>query len=367
MGEHKLYILKAKQVMRPDRAVRAPLLLGVLLLTLLFALAGPARWGHAQRPRPARPLSAWIADWDLARGMAAWRAHPGLFDSIRIFAAYFDTQDQPVLAAPWVGLLGKDVRRVFGNTPVFLTVVNDLTTPTGKGNKLKDPELVRRLVSDPAARAAHIESLVALARQYGFHGLEIDYENVTAAVWPQFLLFIQALQQRTEREGLALSVLLQPQARYLGTPLPVGPAYVLMGYNLFGSHSGPGPKATPDFLTRQAAALAAIGALDATSLALATGGFDWTGPKAATQLDEQAATSLLARTRAVSERSDPDGYVVSRYRDASGVAHEVWHADPQTLATLWQAARDAGFSNLVLWRLGGNSPALFQWLATLKR
>ena len=346
------------------RGVVPALLLGAcLFLSLSLTTAAPAQ---TVAPGRAAGLSAWLADWDLARGMAEWRAHPGLFDSVRIFAAYFDEKDRPYLAPAWASLFSGDVRRVFGRTPAFLTVVNDWTTASGKNNRLKDPQLVRRLLADPATRAAHIDALIALVRSNGFSGLEIDYENIDAAVWPQFLDFVAALYQRTQRERLTLAVLLQPQARYLGTPLPAGPQYVLMGYNLFGSHSGPGPKATPEFLVQQAQSLRAIGALDATALALATGGYDWSAPKVAAQLDEAAAAALVARTQAVSRRSAPDGYLVSQYRDTKGVSHEVWHADAQTLATLWQAASAAGFSRLVVWRLGGNAPELFNWLQTLK-
>lgn len=311
-------------------------------------------------------LSAWIADWDLSRGLAEWRSHPGLFDSVRVFAAYFNEKGDPFLSPEWAKILGSDVKGVFGQTPAFLTVVNDLTTASGKGNKLKDPELVRRLVSSPEARARHIEALITLAGRSKFSGLEIDYENVSASVWPEFLLFVGELYRQTQSHGLALSVLLQPQRRYLATPLPAGPAYVLMGYNLFGSHSGPGPKATPSFLAEQAASLRSIGALDATALALATGGFDWTGGKAAKQLGEAEAAALLAQKKVDPTRSPEDGYLVSRYRDDKDQDHEVWHADATTLATLWRAARSAGFRRLVVWRLGGNAPALFDWLVTFK-
>ncbi|WP_233489611.1 glycoside hydrolase family 18 protein [Solidesulfovibrio fructosivorans] len=316
---------------------------------------------------PTDRLTAWIAYWDLPRGMAEWRAHPGLFDTVRVFAASFDDKDRPYLAPEWDALFHGDVSRAFGRTPAFLTVVNDVVAaPSGKNARLKDPELVKRLVSTPAARTAHIGALVALAKRSRFSGLEIDYENIAADDWPAFLDFVRELYQRTSREGLALSVLLQPQARYLGKPLPVGPQYLLMGYNLFGSHSGPGPKATPAFLANQASALRAIGALSATGLALSTGGFDWTEGKSAVQLDETAAATLVARKKVPSTRSAPDGYLVSQYRDAEGKSHEIWHADAQTLSTLWQAARTAGFSRLAIWRLGGNAPGLFDWLQSLK-
>lgn len=364
MGQHKLYILRGT----PGESRKIPLAstLLVALALALVLLAGPARPAMGQTGRPDDRLTAWIAYWDLPRGMAEWRAHPGLFDTVRVFAASFNDKDQPYLAPEWEALFHGDVEHAFGRTPAFLTVVNDLTPPSGKNARLKDPALVKRLVSTPAARAAHSDALIALAKRSRFAGLEIDYENITADDWPAFLDFIRELYQRTSQQGLALSVLLQPQARYLGKPLPVGPQYLLMGYNLFGSHSGPGPKATPAFLADQANALRAIGALSATGLALSTGGFDWTEGKSAVQLDETAAATLVARKKVPSTRSAPDGYLVSQYRDAEGKSHEIWHADAQTLSTLWQAARAAGFSRLAIWRLGGNAPGLFDWLQSLK-
>ncbi len=360
MGRHKLHILKKIRAVRRDSFLAAALLCAALFLALA---PGPAR-GQAQGAAPHGQVTAWIADWDLARGLAEWRSHPGLFDSVRVFSANFDSRDQPALTPEWAKILGSDVSGVFGPARVYLTVVNDVATPTGKGNILKDPALVSRLVATPASRAGHVEALVALAKRHKFPGLEIDYENVAAADWPNFLAFVEALYRRTQAEGLALSVLLQPQRRYLASPLPKGPGYVLMGYNLFGFHSGPGPKATPEFLADQAAALRAIGALEATSLALATGGFDWTGPKAARQLTETEAQTLLAQKNVRPTRSPADGYLVSRYSDDKGQNHDVWHADGETLATLWRAGRAAGFTRLAVWRLGGNTPSLFSWLAT---
>ncbi|KHK03699.1 glycosyl hydrolase family 18 protein [Desulfovibrio sp. TomC] len=349
-----------------------PLALALLALCLLWACVPPAKQGSAQTAAPAASLgpndriTAWIADWDLASGLAEWRAHPQLFDSVRIFAAYFDQSDHAALSPAWTAALGNDVTSVFGPTPAYLTVVNDIATPTGKGNKLKDPELVRRLLATPQSRAAHIDELIRLAKRHHFAGIEIDYENVAAPTWPDFSLFIAELYAAASPQRLAVSIVLQPQRRYLTAPLPIGPAYVLMGYNLFGSHSGPGPKATPAFLTEQANSLRAIGLLGDTALALATGGFDWTEGKAAKQLTEVEAAALVAQKSAQSTRSALDGYLVSRYRDAAGKDHEVWHADAATFETLWQAARTAGFTRLAVWRLGGNAPALFDWLATHK-
>lgn len=354
MGRHKLHVLGRPRTVRQ----RVALLAAAVSCACVLLSVVPAR---------AAALTAWIADWDLARGLAEFRSHPGLFDSIRVFSANFDEKDRPSLAPDWARLLGRDASAVFGTTPVYLTVVNDVVAASGKGLRLKDPALVARLTASPEARERHGDALIALAKQHHFQGIEIDYENVAEEDWPNFLAFVAALQGRAASEGLALAVLLQPQHRYLAAPLPPGPQYVLMGYNLFGFHSGPGPKATPAFLSAQAAALRAIGALDATTLALATGGFDWTGAQKASQLTESEAQALLAKNRATPARASENGYLVSRYRDDAGKDHEVWHADGQTMDMLWQAAQAAGFGKLAIWRLGGNSPSLFAFLSGLKR
>ncbi|WP_300157270.1 glycosyl hydrolase [Solidesulfovibrio sp.] len=356
MGRHQLHILKIIQA-----ACRGLPLAAALVCAALFLVA-PARATAA-----GTEITTWIADWDLARGLTEWRAHQGLFDSVRVFSASFDEKDRPALSPDWARVLGRDAAAVFGGTPAYLTVVNDVVTPSGKGNKLKDPGLVSRLLATPDSRSRHLDALLSLARDSRFQGLEIDYENVAEADWPAFLDFVAALWQRANASGLRLSVLLQPQRRYLSRPLPPGPQYVLMGYNLYGFHSGPGPKATPAFLAEQAAALRALGALSSTTLALATGGFDWTGPKAARQLTEAEARALLAQQAAAPTRSAGDGYLVARYRDGTGKDHEVWHADGQTLGTLWQAGRQAGFAGLAVWRLGGNTPSLFEFLSSLRK
>ena len=90
------------------RAMRQGFSLALALFTAIFLLAcvGPAGPASAQSRAAAQTspalvndrLSCWIADWDLARGLAEWRAHPGLFDTVRVFAAYFDEAGKPALA-----------------------------------------------------------------------------------------------------------------------------------------------------------------------------------------------------------------------------------------------------------------------------
>ncbi|WP_052014712.1 hypothetical protein [Desulfovibrio sp. X2] len=340
----------------------APKVGGLLLLACLCLL--PAGCGPSNVRYEAAPidsLGAWSVDWDQRRGLDEISANPGLFDRISVFAAYFDGEGNLFLAPEWVRALSDPAAppRSLG-VPLYLCVVNDRVAKGAE--KRKDPALVNRFLGDPAARAEHVRQILALAEGRGFSGVELDYENVLEADWPRYLAFLPELRDALAARGLSLSVVLEPKRRYLGHALPQGIDYTVMGYNLFGSHSGPGPKATPTFLASLAASLRAIGGLDRCALALATGGFDWREGKAVKSLTESDA-ERLARSVGCSPGRDPEsGYRTCSYDDAQGRRHEVWYADGATFATLWDAARTAGFRKLYVWRLGGNEPDLFTML-----
>lgn len=331
----------------------------VLLLCLLAFPAGCRASAVRYEPAPIASLGVWVVDWDQKRGLEELAESPKLFDRVNVFAAYFDPEGEIFLDPKWATALSEPTAAIrAAGVPLYLTVVNDRI---GKGvDKAKDPALINAMLADPVRRDAHIARLVAMARQYGFSGVDIDYEKVLESDWPAFLLFVADLRDALGAHGIALSVVLEPKSKYLQRPLPDGVEYTIMGYNLFGYHSGPGPKATPEFLAGLAARLKALGVLERTSLALATGGFDWQGGKVTKALTESDAQRLLHTAGVSPERDVTSGYQTATYSDGEGRKHEVWYADAATFATLWTAAHDAGFRKLHIWRLGGNDRMLFK-------
>ncbi|MBO7748004.1 glycosyl hydrolase [Paenibacillus sp. MWE-103] len=351
---------------RPGR--RTAGLLGLAAAALAAAIvaiyAASDRHGRddAGRPSgegavPAAPplaLSAWIVDWQWEAGLADFAdVAPGL-DGVQAFAAYFDDKDGLYLteedrkALPEVLAAAKKA----GLRQAALTVVNDRYAADGTPAAEKDPALVSRLLATEASRGKHLSDLMAAVDTYGFGGLELDYERVPDGDWANFAVFIGDLYGRLQAEGKTLRVVLEPRAPLADVELPAGPAYVMMAYNLYGGFSGPGPKADDAFIAQVAARMEGLPGDKAIALSL--GGFDWTADKQATAVTEAQAAELARGPGAEpAARDAASGSLHFRYADGKGKVHTVWYADAETVKRWIGAARDAGVHEIALWRLGG--------------
>lgn len=316
-----------------------------LIVLVLLLSAGRAACG------------AWIVEWDLEDGWEEAKRLGKNLPDVQIFAASFNQRDGMFIPAPLGEWIKKTVVAPSEGTegPAFyLTVVNDILDAKGKAVSLKDPDLITRLITDPETRAKHIADLLALLKTAPFAGLDLDYERIKDEDWPAFIDFCRELHAALSAEGKALRVVLEPKLQRLGQSLPEGPDYVIMGYNLFGGHSGPGPKANAGFIANLYYACQPSGV--PYRLALSTGGFDWTGEGKARSLTEAQAAALAKEMKAVPSRHSASRYLVFNYTDKAGAEHEVWYADGHTMLHLRRLARAHGFKGVDIWRLGGNVP-----------
>lgn len=335
-----------------------------LLLLGMFAMSS-----FVVLPVHAESSAVWIADWDAQNGLDETTAVQA--NNVVLFAAYFNLESRPFLS--------DDMRRMLKNNPrknlppdgkLFLSVVNDVFYTPEKSLE-KDPTLIKNLMSTEKSRAAHRDDLLKLVASGPFDGLEIDYERVEKEDWPTLLDFAADLSKQLAARGKKLRFLLEPKSRYMQNPLPQGPEYVIMGYNLFGGHSGPGPKANDAFLRKLARESSAIVRRtgEKMGLALATGGFAWptaSGKAKILGIRENAAAAWARGSQATLIR-DPDSHALHFVasdtapgspipaRSAKNINYEIWYADGETLAHWIKTGRAAGFGNISLWRLGGNT------------
>ena len=339
------------------RTARALACLSVFCLSLVLLHVNPA---HAS--------AAWLVEWDLANGMR--EAQIAGFNDIMLFAAKFDAQDALFLTEPLQRTAnGAEVQALKSTRNIYLTVVNDRVEGPNKVS-LKDPALITRLMATPESRAKHRNQLLALLDAGPFAGLELDYERVPNEDWAKLLAFAQDLSVRMAAKGKKLRFLLEPKKKYLQSPLPDGPEYVLMAYNLYGGHSGPGPKTDGSFLLQLAEWCARMPRKP--GLALAAGSFAWkegkvislTEAKAAAwaegshaQVDRMPGSRAL---RFLAADTAPGSPVPAK--DRTEAQYEVWYADGDTLAYWAETGRKLGFASVSLWRLGGNEETSLQTL-----
>lgn len=321
-----------------------------VLLVVIALLSGCARAGGGTKPEAvgAYGCSAWLPYWDAEAALREAHAFPGGFESLICFEAFFDESGDWLLPPESQQIL--DGLRDVG-APVYLSLVNDIRLDDGSF-VLKSPDFLRERLLSPDARREHIGQILELIRSTGVEGLEIDYENLKkdTELWSGFAAFIAQLYETLRENGVRLRVVMECGAPKYAV-FPEGPVYSCMCYNLYGSHSGPGPKADKAFLTELGESWKAVPG--EVHMAFASGGYLWAGDKAEKSLTEQQAQSWLEQNGAKAKRDADSGAL--RAVVHGGKKHSVWYADGETL-TLWRdTLRAMGYTHFDLFRLGGNT------------
>lgn len=324
------------------------------------ASPSPIRTAAAPTPEPAvkePPLSAWAVYWDTERVNDELSLLSSELKSVSAFSALFHADDTLYVPDQTAALLSSIQERFGATQDVYLTFVNDIARKNGSFS-LKDVALLERLFASEERMDAHIAEMIALTKGFHCDGIELDYEAMrkNSALWKPFAAFVERLYQATQDAGLLCRVVLEPSA--LGkAKYPEGPNYVLMCYNLFGSHSGPGPKADIRFIHALADESRDLSNL---SFAFSTGGFDWDANDEAAQLTEQEAAALAQAQGIAPERDEESGALHFTYTAEDETQHTVWYADGETLARWMRTAAEKGVSRFAVWRTGGNTSEALQ-------
>lgn len=298
-------------------------------------------------------LSAWIVDWQWKQGIEDLSIIKGELTSLQLFAAYFDYKDSLYFTDKFQQAL-PEIMKIYKKNEqmqLYLTVVNDQFKENGESVQ-KDSSLITRLVETEKSRKKHVDELIAAVDQFGLNGIEIDYERVEEEDWERMLLFYSELHTRLQKSGKSLRIILEPRAPIEQLKLPEGPEYVMMAYNLYGSHSEPGPKADEAFIEQLATRMEVLPG--SPYMAFSVGGFDWHEDGKVEALTEERAGLLLKQTGSKAQRDQASGSMFFEYTDAeaNNMKHTVWYADEVTLSRWINTAKDNGISKAAIWRLG---------------
>lgn len=297
-------------------------------------------------------LTVWNVYWNLDGAAEQMEQHADRIENVNFFGAYFDRNNEPFIAPKTMEFFetyGEDYRKKGWHC--YLTIVNDKIEADGKSS-LKSSELLYALLDDEEKCRIHADKVLSLAKNNGFDGVEIDYENLRqdGILWAHFMRFIDILYTRCRQEELMLRVVIEPSAPTSEISWVNGPVYSVMCYNLYGSHSKPGPKADKAFLESIMDAMEYVpGEVD---YALANGGFDWGEDGSCTALTVKAAQELLAVQGAEYSVDETSGAKYFRYKTADGVSHQVWYGDQETLDIWIGWLAEKGHEHYSIWRLG---------------
>jgi Predicted glycosyl hydrolase len=302
--------------------------------------------------------SAWLTYWDADAALQEVRELPDAFESLICFEVYFDVKGNWILPPESEQLLRKMQE---SDTPVYLSLVNDVQQEDGSFVQ-KSRDFLEQQLTTSTARSAHIVKIMQLIRSCGVKGVEIDYENFkeNKELWSAFTEFLEQLYGILRNNGIALRVVMECGApKY--AEFPEGPIYSCMCYNLYGYHSGPGPKADKAFLEEVGENWKSVPG--EVHMAFATGGFLWTGNTVEKALTEQDAQTWLEQQNEKPKRDKESGALKAViFGDKK---QTVWYADGETLHFWRDTLRAMGYTHFDLFRLGGNvSGSLAEFVGT---
>ncbi len=298
----------------------------------------------------------WLAYWNY-NGFDKELASFGDVDkAMSVFGVLFDENgDEPFLAPETLELLHNVKKLRKEDEKIYLSFINDLRLSDGSYSN-KDVELLGRLLAEEEDRLLHASKIVEIAVQSGVDGVEIDYENIKKdeTLWEPFALFLEVLKKKCEENNLRLRVVLGAYDVNKAA-FPEGIEYAVMCYNLYGTHSGPGPKADIEFLKETFARCENLPG--EVSAAFSTGGFVWADGKYERAVTEAEAMEIYALEEGNTGellRDEASGALSFTFEE-NGVLKELWYADGETLC-LWKAvAKEYGIHKFSLWKAGGNN------------
>lgn len=321
-----------------------------LFLPLIWLTGCGSNSSSTSNKEPVR-LSAWITYWDISAGEKEFDRIGKKLQNLSYFAAYFNQDDQLFVPVELTALRDKHKQKS-GKQTAYLSFVNDKINADGSF-RLKDTQILRRLLADDAAVDKHIAEIIDLTRRYGYDGIEIDYEQVwkDELVWKVFPSFINRLYFAAWKQNIPLRVVLEPSAPFKEAAFAKGPEYVVMLYNLYGVHSGPGPKANAAFIRQTIKRMAALP--EQKAIALATGGCSWGSNGEKKFVTEQEAKTLAVTLDIEPVRDEASQGLTFTYTNAD-ISYQIWYADAKTLHYWASVAREHGIADISLWRLGGN-------------
>lgn len=298
----------------------------------------------------------WLAYWNHDGYEAELKCLGEVDKAVSVFGVLFDIDgDKPLVLPQTEELLQKVKSDKQEDKIIYLSFINDIRLKDQNYSN-KDVDLLSRLLCDSKTRTRHVNEIVEIAMACDVDGIEIDYENIKKKeeLWEPFCIFLKELLTRCEEEGLLLRVVLGAYD-VDKADFPEGIEYSVMCYNLYGTHSGPGPKADFSFLKQTFEKCKELPG--SVSAAFSTGGFEWVGEKCERALTETEAAELYNSLNGqVSELiRDKESGVLSFCYEKDGEIHEVWYADAETLRGWKKVAEEYGITKFSLWKAGGNA------------
>jgi spore germination protein YaaH len=367
-----------------------------IVAIVVVGLAWPK--GEWKRSGPPITVTGWAPYWQPDSALASFTANSDLFSDVALVA--YSTRGATTVV-PFESMPDGTIERyrtatAAAGVPLTATVFDN----AGEG-------VMAAVLADPAQRAAHVATLVALVHDGNYASIELDYEvfafgdsrSTWATTRPNWITFLGELDAALEPTGAALMVAVPPV--YDGGQSDISGYWVydyaamgkivdrirIMAYDYSLSKPGPiAPIEWVDDLVQAATDLVDPAKLD---LGIPTYGYDWvlgvTGTCPEGESPERRAISNARAGRELAARGITPMWdeTTAEYAfdytdtltgpDANGttvtctVARTVRYPGPEGAGRRAAIAHRNDLGGVALWALGNDDPATWEAIRAARR
>ena len=237
----------------------------------------------------------------------------------------------------------------------------------------QDAAPMHTILTNPAMRGAWLRTITNLAVQYGYDGVNVDFEAGDPADRAAYTSFVTELAARLHKIGKKLAVDVSaktaddpthPRSGLYDYPALASAADVVfvMAWGIHWLTSGPGPIADMPWLQAVVHYVNSLPDRDRFVMGSPLYGVDWPRPAGAgppaTALEWSDVAALSARV-GVPPAYDATAHETHfAYTDAAGVRHQVWATNAGAVLERMRLFRSNGYG-VGVWRLGREDQALW--------
>ncbi|WP_226036115.1 polysaccharide deacetylase family protein [Aquibacillus saliphilus] len=225
----------------------------------------------------------------------------------------------------------------------------------GKWNQ----ETVHQLLNSPKEQEKLIKKLHETIKQYGFDGINIDFENLKQNDRDLLTQFIKELHTTFDADGLSVSIAVPAanQAFDYKELEKYVDQMIVMAYDE--NVDNVGPVASSSWFTEILSKLPK----EKLIVAIANYGYDWQWesqePGEPVSFDD--VTRLAEKANLDIQWDDMSQTPYLKYMENNKL-HEIWFMDSATFYNQLKISMDAGAKGIALWRLGAEDPSIWDVL-----
>ena len=241
-----------------------------------------------------------------------------------------------------------------------------------------DAAIPDAILSSPTLTATQVNDLANLCLSYGYDGIDLDWESLTADERQPFSQFVSELAAALHAEGKIPSVDVAAKTNDDGDwPTAAAEDYVAMGrvadevkimtYDYSGSWSAPGPISPLGWVDKVLRYAEGVIPPSKVWVGVPFYGCNWTGTKIGSPTSHVvwATAARLRQKYGVRVMRLSDGEPVFRYR-AGGRTHVVVFQDRQALARrlAFLTQQHPEIAGICIWVMGGEDPRFWPEIAS---